>query len=102
MTTFQVTTPSSLNFAHIKDWPKCIYRFERYLLASGVNGESEEMQVIATWGTKQTISSYHLDYQMKIKRNTTRLEKRMKVILLYAKPNKKVCMHVHYSTYAFV
>ena len=47
MASFQVTAPESFNFTRPEEWPKWIRRFERYRLACGLNGKSEEMQVNA-------------------------------------------------------
>ena len=44
---FQVAPPDSFVFTKPNEWPKWIRRFERYLLASGLDGKPDAMQVNA-------------------------------------------------------
>ena len=44
---FQVSAPESFSFKYPEEWPKWIRRFERYLLASGLDNKSSEVQVNA-------------------------------------------------------
>ena len=44
---FQVSPPDSFVFTKPNEWPKWIRRFERYRLASGLDGKPDAMQVNA-------------------------------------------------------
>ena len=44
---FKVSTPDSFVFTKPNEWPKWIRRFERYRLASGLDGKPDAMQVNA-------------------------------------------------------
>ena len=44
---FQVAPPDSFAFTKPNEWPKWIRRFERYRLASSLDGKPDAMQVNA-------------------------------------------------------
>ena len=45
MATFQVAPPEPFSFNRPEEWPKWIRRFERFRIASGLDGKAEEAQV---------------------------------------------------------
>ena len=45
MATYQIPPPEKFDFSHPEEWPKWIWRFERFRWASGLHGKGEESQV---------------------------------------------------------
>ena len=42
---YQISQPESFDFANPEEWPKWLWRFERFRQASGLTEKSEEAQV---------------------------------------------------------
>ena len=48
-TSYQVTTPEAFNFSDPSEWPRWIQRFDRFMTATGLVKQPEEVQV---WGRR--------------------------------------------------